>query len=344
MKAYRYHGGVSFSFDEIEMPKAGKGEAVAKVLSASICGTDLRTYRFGSKKLTTPITVGHEGCYEIIEVGKGVDLKVGKRYIAAPAIGCAECKSCRNGRTNMCDNLMTIGFQYSGAFAQYIKFPEPAVKNGYLIEVPDGINSAVASAVEPVACAVNAQSYLKIEQGDNVVIYGAGFLGCVHAELALMQGADNVFIAEISETRRDKAAKFVPKAKVIDSSRADYMDEIKSTVGRAGVDVVITACPAGITHKQGLELLCKNGRISLFGGLPGDKNYHLDSNLIHYKEVSVFGAHASTVEQNKQALDAVMSGKVGISKYITEFALEDIKKAYQALIDETAEKAVLIMR
>lgn len=342
MKAYVYHGETSFSFDEVDMPIAGKGEAVAKILAASICGTDLRTYRFGSAKLKTPITVGHEGCYEITQVGEGVDLKVGERYIMAPAIGCGECKSCRKGRTNMCDNLKTIGFEYPGVFAEYIKIPALAIKGAHLIKVPQNISSTVVCAVEPVACAINAQDFLKIEPGDNVVIYGAGYLGCVHAELALMQGADKVIIAEISATRRDKVKKFVPDVYVVNSGEQGYMDEVRKIVGDMGVDVVITACPAGITHRQGLQLLSKNGRMSLFGGLPGAENYHLDSNLIHYKEICVFGAHASTVAQNRQALEAVVSGRLDIEKYIKVFDFKDIEQAYQALIDETTEKAVVV--
>ena len=342
MKAFVYHGETSFSMDEVAAPTAGKGEAVAKILAASICGTDLRTFRFGSAKLAAPITVGHEACYEITQVGNGVDLEVGGRYIIAPAIGCGGCKSCKKGRTNMCDTLQTIGFQYPGTFAEYIKIPAKAINGGYLIKVPDSVSDKAARVVEPVACAINAQSFLNIEQGDNVVIYGAGYLGCIHAELAMMQGASEVIIAEISENRRSKAKQLVPSALIVDSGKQGYMDEIRDIVGDMGVDVVITACPAGITHKQGLELLYKNGRISLFGGLPGEDNYHLDSNLIHYKELGVFGAHAGTVAQNKQALEAVESGKLDVAKYISAFALGDIEKAFAALIDETAEKAVVI--
>ena len=340
MKAFVYNGGKDFSVTEVPMPKAGRGEAVARIRCASICGTDLRTYRFGNEKLKTPITIGHEACYEIVENGEGVGLS--GRYIMAPAIGCGQCKSCKKGRTNMCDALKTIGFQYPGTFAEYIKIPAEAIERGHLISVPDNVSDKAASVVEPVACAINAQSYLRIEDGDNVLIYGAGYLGCIHAELAFMQGADKVIIAEISEKRREKAKTFVPKATVINSGDKDYMDQVRDIVGGNGVDVVITACPAGITHRQGLELLYKNGRMSLFGGLPGTDNYHLDSNLIHYKEVSVYGAHASTVPQNKQALDAVAAGKLNVEKYITAFALDDADKAFQALIDETAEKAVLI--
>jgi len=134
----------------------------------------------------------------------------------------------------------------------------------------------------------------------------------------------------------------VPEAVVINSSDKAYMDQVRDIVGGVGVDVVITACPAGITHRQGLELLYKNGRMSLFGGLPGENNYHLDSNLIHYKEASVYGAHASTVLQNQQALELVANGRLNVEKYITVYALKDADKAFHSLIDETAEKVVLI--
>ena len=340
MKAFVYNGGKDFAITEVPIPKAGAGEAVARILCASICGTDLRTYRFGSEKLKTPITIGHEACYRIVENGKGVNLA--GRYVAAPAIGCGQCRSCKKGRTNMCDSLKTIGFQYPGTFAEYIRIPAEAIERGHLISVPDNVSDQAASVVEPVACAINAQSYLKIEDGDSVLIYGAGYLGCIHAELALMQGASKVIIAEVSQKRREKAKALVPKANVINSGDKDYMDQVRALTGTAGVDVVITACPAGITHRQGLELLNKNGRMSLFGGLPGENNFHLDSNLIHYKEAGVYGAHASTVKQNKQALELVASKQLDVEKYITSFALIDAHKAFGCLIDETAEKAVLI--
>ncbi len=341
MKAFVYHGETNFSIDEVPRPKAGPGEAVAKILCASICGTDLRTYRFGNPKLKTPVIMGHEACYEIVEADASTGLKVGGRYIMAPAIGCGECKSCKKGRSNMCDNLVTVGFQMDGTFAEYIHIPALAIRQGHLIPIPDSISVTAASVVEPVACAVNAQTYLKIERGDSVLIYGSGYLGCIHAELAFIQGASKVIVAEISESRRIQVKQFVPGVEVVDSSDPGYMDVVRQMVG-GGVDVVITAAPAGITHRQGLELLYKNGRMSLFGGLPGTDNYHLDSNLIHYKELGVFGAHASTVAQNKQVLEMVVSGMLNVEKYITTFAFSDIDKAFESVVKEKAVKAVVL--
>lgn len=342
MKAFVYHGEKNFSIEQIVKPEANAGEVVAKVLCASICGTDLRTYRFGSTKLKTPITVGHEGCYLITEVGEGVNLKAGERYTMAPAIGCGECKNCRRGRTNMCINLETIGFEFAGTFSEYIKVPQKAIQRGHLIKVPDNVSNEAASVAEPVACAINAQSFLNIEEGDNVLIYGAGYLGCIHAELAFLQGAGKVIIGEVSQKRRANASRLVPNAHIINTMDAGYMELVKNIVGTDGVDIVITACPAGITHKQGVELLSNNGRISLFGGLPGDNNYHIDSNLIHYKELGVFGAHASTVKQNEQALELIERGKLNVEKYISKFAFDDIEKAFESLISEDVEKAIVV--
>lgn len=341
MKAFVYHGEKKFSIDEIEKPVAKAGEAVAKVLCASICGTDLRTYRFGSAKLKPPVTIGHEGCYEIVEAGT-TGLKEGERYTMAPAIGCGVCKNCKKGRTNMCISLETIGYQYPGTFSEYIKIPRKAIERGHVIKVPQGLSPEAASVAEPVACAINAQSFLNIEKGENVLIYGAGYLGCIHAELALIKGAGKVIIGEVSEKRRANARRLVPNVHVIDTKDAGYPEFVKNIAGADGVDVVITACPAGITHKQGAELLNNNGRMSLFGGLPGENNYHIDSNLIHYKELGVFGAHASTVKQNIEALELIASGRLNVEKYITKFAFGDITKAFENLISEDAEKAVLI--
>ena len=76
-----------FQLMNCQCRKRKREKPVAKILSASICGTDLRTYRFGNPKLKTPITIGHEACYQIVEVGSGVDLAPGDRYVIAPAIG-----------------------------------------------------------------------------------------------------------------------------------------------------------------------------------------------------------------------------------------------------------------
>ncbi len=241
----------------------------------------------------------------------------------------------------MCDNLTTIGFEYEGTFAQFCAIPKQAFVMGNVIKITDEISDEEACVVEPVACAINAQSFLNIGKGDNVLIYGAGYLGCIHAELALIKGADKVIVAEISQKRRVQASKDVDNIFVLDSADEGFVKQVEEIVGENGVDVVITACPAGITHKQALELVYKNGRVSLFGGLAGEAKGYLDSNLIHYKEIGVCGAHAATPEQNKQALELVTSKTLKVKKYIDIFPLDNITDAFDCLVNETTVKAIV---
>lgn len=345
MKAFVYEGKGKTVIREVKKPYLPQGGLIAEVLYASICGTDLRTYKYGNEKLIVPRIIGHEACYRVEQVSKDLSgIQSGDRVIIAPAIGCGECLSCRRGHTNMCSSLKTIGFEYDGTFADYCAIPQQAIKMENVIHVPDSVETTDACLAEPIACAINGQSFLNIKKGENILIFGAGFLGCIHAELALIKDANNVIIAEISEKRRNQALKIIPNIKVVDSSDPYFIDNLKKIAGPNGIDVIITACPVGILHKTALELINNNGRISLFGGLPGEENFFLDSNLIHYKEVGVFGVHASTVKQNIEALNLIKEKKINVSKYLKQFKLDNIEFAFQSLIDNTATKILLKMK
>jgi len=119
---------------------------------------------------------------------------------------------------NMCDNLKTIGFNYDGAFEEYMEVPAHAIRIGHVIEVEKRVDPVVVPLAEPVACCVNSQEYLNIKEGDSVLIFGAGFIGCVHAELALMKGAGKVVIAEISDERFSHAKRLVKGVEFVNTS------------------------------------------------------------------------------------------------------------------------------
>lgn len=341
MKSCVYEGEKRIIYIDKEKPSPNGG-AVAKVQYASICGTDLRSYRFGNSKLDFRRTVGHEACMVIESADKKItDYQVGERIMVAPAIGCGECLSCRRGHTNMCENLKTIGFEYDGTFSEYCYIPQQAFKMNNVIRVPDNVSSVSACVAEPVACAINGQSFLKIQRGENVLIFGAGYLGCIHAELALLSGADKVIIAEPSEKRRNQASKYLPDIIVLDSSSDDFIDTARDAGGKNGIDVAITACPAGVTHTQAQIIINSEGRISLFGGLAGVSSGFLDSNLIHYKELSIFGVHASTPDHNRKALELISGGRLKVEKYVDIFELKDADSAFNSLLSEQSVKAVL---
>jgi L-iditol 2-dehydrogenase len=344
MVAFTYQEGGKLELREASFPRLeGEDGAVLKVQAASICGTDLRTFRFGSHKIRPPRIVGHEVCGILEQVGAAVEgFREGERVVVAPAIGCGECPSCRRGATNMCDRLQTLGFEFDGAFAGSMVIPDQAFRMGNVLKVAETIPSEQAALAEPVGCVLNGQSFLGIGPEDSVVVFGAGFIGCMHAELALRAGATRVVVVDVSQDRLEVVGSLLHGVERVNSTKQDILRWIADWTGGRGADVLITANPDGRTHGIAAQAAAKRGRISLFGGVAGNAGASLDSNAIHYKELSVYGSHATTPRRIGTVLQWLESGELELGKYISgTYPLERIREAFDSFKDERVLKLVI---
>jgi len=332
-----------FILKDIPAPRPAPDSAVAKVDIASICGTDIRTYINGNDKLANGIIIGHEFCGTIVETGKEIkDFKPGDRITVAPAIGCGQCYMCFKGKYNMCENLETIGFEHNGCFAEYIEIPSVAFKMNNVNHVKDNVRAEEASLAEPVACIVNSHSYLKISEGDAVAIFGSGFIGCMHAELAFKSGAKTVIMIEVSDKRIEEAKKINGDIVAINPLREDLVQRVGEITSWRGADVVVTACSSGKAQEDAQRIASKCARISLFGGIAGESKGFIDSNLIHYNELSVYGVHASTAAQNRLVLKWLAEGSLDISKFVSKiYPLERILEAFEDAKEQRILKALI---
>ncbi len=345
MLAYMMDENRKLVLAERPQPEATEDNLIVRVRSASICGTDMRTFLYGSAKIAPPRILGHEFAGEIVHAGKHAMAKgyrSGDRVTAAPAIGCGECWPCRTGHTNMCDRLETVGFQYDGVFAEYVAIPAKAVRMGNVIPLPDDISFDSATLIEPAACAYNGQSYLRVQPGDNVVIYGSGIIGCIHAELALLSGAERVMICEPSEKRGLIAREKVPGLIWINNAEKNAVVEVMRLTDGVGANVVITATSYPPVQKEAQDIAAKMGRICLFGGLAGESVGFIDSNKIHYKELQVCGVHATTPGYMREILKLLETGKLDSAKYIERtVALAHIEDGFRMIRDENVMKVVV---
>jgi L-iditol 2-dehydrogenase len=343
MKAFVYEKAGVSRLQELPRPRAARDSAVIRVLACSVCGTDLRAWQHGNHRISPPRITGHELCGQIVELGPECEgFRVGDRLSLAPAIGCGRCSSCRRGFTNLCDELQTIGFQFDGGFAEYMEVPAVTFQRGNVYKTPEGVPDEEAALAEPIACVVNGQEFLRIGRGDVVAIFGSGFIGCMHAELAQMSGADKVIVIEPNESRARAALELIPFSTLIVPGQVELAAELMRLTEGRGADVLITACAVGQAQADAVALAAKRGRISLFGGLARESNCFLDSNLIHYKELSVHGVHASTARQNREVMDWIAAGRLDVRKYITRrYALAEIEQAFRDLQSQAVFKAVV---
>jgi len=335
MKAAVYHGIKNIRIEEIETPACGKDEIRVKVNYCAICGTDVRIYFHGHKKVIPPAVIGHEITGVIDEIGSGVSysepLKKGDKVALVTSIGCGKCKMCGKGLYNLCPDTKAIGYFYPGGYAEYVTVPAAAVKQNAVIKLPDNISLKEGALIEALSCAINGQGYLNIGKGDTVVIYGGGPIGLMHAVLAQASGAEKVIMADPAYERLEKFAKQFGGLVLLDPKKVKIKDEVLRLTEGYGADVVITACPAKQAQVEGLELLGSRGRISMFGGLPKDDSFiNIDSNIIHYKELSVFGSFASNRKDFMKAAELISQKKIEAGKFISKLLpLEKINEGIE---------------
>lgn len=160
----------------------------------------------------------------------------------------------------MCDHLTTIGFQYEGVFAPYVEIPKQAIIMENVIKLPDNISYDNASLIEPAACALNGQSYMHIEPGDHVVIYGSGIIGCIHAELAFLKGAAKVMIVEPVEKRGKIAIEKVPGVIWINPFTQNTVEEVMKETDNYGSRCCNYSNFRTFCTYRGTDYRCEDGK------------------------------------------------------------------------------------
>jgi len=346
MKAAVYNGIQDIKIEEIEKPVCGEKEVLVEVNYCAICGTDVRIYFNGHKKVIPPAVIGHEITGKVAEIGDKVgetDFNIGDKVTVVTSIGCGKCKMCKQGLYNLCPDTKAIGYFYSGGFKEYLIVPEDAVKQKAVLKLPENTSLLEGALIEPLSCCINGQSYLNIHATDTVVIFGGGPIGFMHANLAKAEGAEKVIIIDPAFERLEKFGKQFENLILLDPNSLNIKDGIKKQTNGSGADVVITACPSKQAQMDGIEILGSKGRISFFGGLPKNNSViQIDSNIIHYKEISVFGVFASNKKDYLKAAQLISEGKIEAKKFITKIVpIENINEGIAFIKNGEALKVVV---
>jgi len=334
MLAARLFGKEDLRIAEVPVPSLSDGEVLVRVKAATLCGTDIRMYRNGAAGVDEkhPLTLCHEFAGIVEDVGSGVThLERGERVCVAPNIGCGVCGRCVSGNSHHCKEMKAFGIQIDGGLAEFVKIPREAVSNGNVMPIADGVSYPAAAANEAFSCVYNAYERYGINPGDAVVIIGAGAIGLMHAKLALMSGAAKVIMNDLSRQRLDECAAIEPR---VATAAEDIAGFVRDATGGYGADVVITACSVAAVQQDAFALAGLDGRVCFFGGLPkGQELVRLDTNQIHYKQLSVTGTTRSSHAHYRGTLDLIEKGLVDIDPLVTHtFGIKDTARALDNVI------------
>lgn len=314
MIAARLHAANDLRIEDIPVPAIGPGEVLLRTGSASVCGTDIRMLKHGHA--VAPLVIGHELSGNIERIGEDVTgFKIGQRVCIAPNYNPVASKLTIAGEGHLEPTYRALGIHDDGAFAEFMRIPALAVAQGNIFPIPDHVTHAEAALVEPMACVFNAYEKARTGPGDVVLIVGAGPIGVMHAKMSRLAGAGKVIINDLHPER-------LAMARGIDSSfitiAGDPTEEVMKLTGGAGADVIITACPAADAQTQAVRLAAVNGRIVFFGGLPKDRCVvPLDTNIIHYRQLTVTGTTRQSLRQFQAVLALVCDRVLRLDDLIT---------------------------
>ena len=344
MKAARFYAPGDIRLEDVPEPTAGPGDVVIRVRNCSTCGTDVKISLHGHQNIHPPRTMGHEIAGEITEVGGDVvGWVIGDRVQVIAAIPCGVCADCRAGRMTVCPNQTSMGYDFDGAFAEYCRVPASVLAVNGLNRIPEGVSFAEASVAEPLACVINGQELARVGKDDDVIVLGAGPIGCLHVRLARANGARRVFLLDLNQARLEEAQAVVSPDAILNGGDIDAIAEVMRLTEGRGVDVAITATAAGAAQEQALQMIARQGRLSMFGGLPKDRpTITLDSNLVHYRELTIVGANGSSPAHNAKALEYISTGFVPVNDLITHrLPLDRVLEAIQIVARGEAIKVTI---
>ena len=328
MKAIVWNGPEEMAVEEVPEPTVASGTVILRPEATGICGSEVEGYLGKMGNRTPPLVMGHEFAGTVTEVGEGVDAALVGRVVAVnPLTSDGTCRLCRAGYTNLCPNRALIGIHSPGGFADYTRAP---VGNVYPLpeNLPDG--ARVGALAEPLANGVHAVRLgLNGALAEHAVIVGAGTIGLMCLQAAVLDGIPEVSVVEPHEGRREQALGLGASAAY--SSGAEAWEALEGPTEDLGVDLVIDAVGAEVTRKMAVEELVRPGGRIVMVGLHDDTTT-LGFHDVVRGQVSVQGSYAYTAEDYEQALEWLVEGRAGIGELPPVLPLERGPDAFAELV------------
>lgn len=346
MRAAIWQGPGEMALGEVAEATCPPDGALLRVVACGICGTDVRTFYNGDRRIEPGAVLGHEICGEVLEVGPDVNGKLeaatGDLVHVISTLHCGECSICQSGNEHLCQSGGLMGFDYQGAYADLVAIPEVALKTVY--KLPEGLDPVHATFADPLSDAICGHKDLDVGPGDRVVVIGAGPVGTAHVALALAAGAELVYLMETEASRLELARSVVgdDRVRYVDTSNLDPVAYVREET-EDGVERVIVACSNARAQEQAMEMAASRGRVLFFGGLPkGTTTIAFPSNVLHYREVAVLGSYASRRVDQRRALEMLAENTANIRDVVTDVVpLEETPDAFPRLRRGEALKIVV---
>jgi len=336
MTAAVLYGKEDVKIERVPIPRVGDGEVLVKVQVALTCGTDLKVYQRGyhARMIVPPALFGHELAGVIEEVGPGVrGFKKGMRVVALNSAPCQMCFYCSKHQANLCEDLLFN----NGAYAEYIRIPRRIVDIN-MLAIPPDVSYEEAAMVEPLACVLRGLHETGVEIGDTVTVVGAGPIGLMFVQVAKAVGCN--VISVVKRDSQVEAAKHMGAHEVVQIAKVkDPVEAVRRlSPEMRGSDVVIEAVGRPEAWELAIDMVRKGGTVNFFGGCAAGAKVQLDTNRLHYSEVTLKATFHHTPETVRKAFALIAEKKIRSTDYITgEAPLTRLQQVFHHMLNRNGD-------
>ena len=323
--------------EDVPVPEVGSDDVLIRVVKASICGTDVHIYNWdewAQKTIPVPMTIGHEFAGVVDAVGDHVkgfsrgDLVVGEGHIT-----CGHCRNCLAGRRHLCPNTLGVGVNRPGAWAEFVAIPQ---ENCW--HADPSIPLDVLSCFDPLGNAVHtALSFDLI--GEDVLITGAGPIGCMAVPICKRAGARHVVVTDVNPYRL-KLARTMGADMALDVRTEKLTEAMKNLGMKEGFDVALEMSGNPKAFADILPNMFHGGKIALLGIMPGSAA--IDWNAVVFSALTIKGIYGREMYETWYKMTAMIQSGLDISPVITHrFPYTEFKEAIELMKSGNSGKIVL---
>lgn len=339
MLAALLYGQEDLRLEQVADPIPSGGEVVMQVATATTCGTDLKVWRRGghAKMLRPPTLFGHEAAGRIVAVGEGVkNWQVGDRVVANNSAPCIKCFFCQRQEYSLCPNLTWN----NGTFAQYLKIPAPIVQQN-LLSIPDELPDELAAMTEPLACVLHGIARSNVKPGNRVVVLGDGAIGLMFVAVLAYQSAEVLLFG--GNQQRLQIGEKLGAANTFNYRQLDDTPAlVKDLTDGWGADVVIEATGVPAVWETAIACARPGATVNLFGGCPRDTTITVNTEQLHYSELTLKGVFHNTPEYVRTALSLLASRVIEFELLVSEHRpLQDLEQVFQDMKNRKVIKVAI---
>ncbi|GAA4736244.1 zinc-binding alcohol dehydrogenase family protein [Flavisolibacter ginsenosidimutans] len=311
-----------FAYEEREQPKLEKGQAIIRIKRIGICGTDLHAFEGTQPFFEYPRILGHELAGELVAVDGTDGFEIGEKVSFIPYFNCGECIACRRGLPNCCANIKVCGVHVHGGFAEYLSVPSSSLLHG------EGLSFDELSLVEPLAIGAHGVRRAGVEEGEFVLVVGAGPIGLGIAEFSRIAGG-KVIVMDVNEKRLAFCKEKLGVNYTVNPLTDDVLMKLKEITNGDMPTVVIDATGNLKAINNGFGYMAHGARYVLVGLQKGE--ICVSHPEFHKREATLMSSRNATREDFEHVMACMKKGLVKPTTYITHrVQFDEVKDHFES--------------